>query len=633
MCGIIGIFDPLGEPSPAQVQRAVNLLRHRGPDGERIWVSPGGHVTLGHTRLSIIDAATGEQPLSNEDGTIHVVVNGEFYDFERIRAELESLGHHFRSRSDSEILLHLYEDLGTDCLHALRGEFSLVLWDERKHLLFAARDRFGIKPLFYAHVNGRLLLASEVKALHAAGVDAVWDEQGFVERVTLDASVHGRTLFRQVNELLPGHYLLAGTHGITTHRYWDFDYPRSGRNPPPRSDDEYAEQFLHLLDDAVRTRLRADVRVGCYLSGGIDSNSILALMSRHVSGPVPAFSVSFDQSLYDESAVAREAAERVGARFTTVPVTQETLAADFSNAVWHGESLFTNAHGVAKFALSRATREAGVGVVLTGEGADEILGGYPFFVKDSIRHSCASEQEALRQGLGMPEDDFSRMLRMDLPAGPPASFLERLGYVPAWIESREWFLQDLRPALPDSCQSNAIYSHLLDGLDISGQLTGRDVLNQSLYLYNKTALPGYILTLLGDRMEMAHSIEGRLPFLDHHLVEFARQLPVSQKVRGAAEKFVLRKAMRNVLTPALCGRRKQTFQAPPALSNPHGRMFQFTQDTLRGNALAKLPFLKKEAVIHMLDRATIASEGGKAILDKPLMTILSACVLAERFHL
>jgi asparagine synthase (glutamine-hydrolysing) len=599
-----------------------------------MWRSAGGHVVLGHARLSVIDLATGEQPLSNEDGTVHVIVNGEFYDFENIRAELESLGHHFRSKCDSEILVHLYEDLNTDCLHRLRGEFAFVLWDDCTQLLFAARDRIGVKPLFYSDLNCRLWLASEVKALHAAGVHAGWDEQGFLERVTLDASLHGRTLFRDVKELLPGHYLLAGgAHGTETRRYWDFDYPRSDRNLAQRSDDEYAEQFLQVLDAAVQTRLRADVRVGCYLSGGIDSNSILTLMSRHTSGRVSAFSVSFDGSSYDEAPLAREAAQRLGASFTSVPVSDESLAADFSDAVWHAETLFTNAHGVAKFALSRAVRDAGVTVVLTGEGADEILGGYPAFVKDSIRHSSDPEQECLRKALGMTAAEFERMLRLNLPGGPPSSFLKRLGYVPAWIEGREWFVQDLRPLLPNSFATDAIYSRLLDGLDLSGQLAGRDLLNQSLYLYNKTALPGYILTLLGDRMEMAHSIEGRLPFLDHHLVEFARQLPASQKVRGAAEKFVLRKALRSVLTRDLCGRRKQAFETPPALSNARQPLYQLMQDTLRGSALSKVPFLKRSAVIEMLERGTAAEEGANVILEKPLMTILSTCVLADRFHL
>ncbi len=590
-------------------------------------------MALGHTRLSITDLTGGHQPLRNEDGAVHAVVNGEFYQFAKIRSELEARSHCFRSHSDSEILLHLYEDLGTDCLSRLRGEFAFVLWDVRRHTLFAARDRFGIKPLFYSRLNGLLVFASEVKALHALGVAAAWDQQGFFEAVTLDASLAGRTLFRDVSELLPGQYLLADANGVTIRTYWDFNYPLADSTQPSRSDDEYAHEFLELLDEAVRIRLRAEVRVGCYLSGGIDSSSILALMSRHARNPVPAFTVAFDEASCDESPLARDEARRIGACFHSVLVTEKTLAADFGPAVWHTESLFTNAHGVAKFALSRAAREAGVTVVLTGEGADEILGGYPFVVKDAIRFADPITQEHLRKSLGMTVNELAGLLKPRFAAAPPTSLVERLGYVPAWIEGREWFLHHLRPVLPDSFESDPIYRRLLDSLDVSAQLSGRDIVNQNLYLYSKTALRGYILTVLGDRMEMAHSIEGRLPFLDHHLVQWTRELPPNQKVRGAAEKFILRKAMRDVLPPALCARRKQAFRAPSAWRHSHGPLYHLVQDSLRGNALSRVPWLEKSAVIDMLDRAEFGDPASAGALDQPLITIVSACALAERFRL
>ena len=265
-------------------------------------MAPDCRAALGHTRLSIIDLATGDQPISNEDGTIHIVVNGEFYDFERTRAELEGRGHRFRTKSDSEIALHLYEDFGPECLHHLRGEYAFVIWDERNQRMIAGRDRFGVKPLFYAEHNGALYFASEVKALFAMGVPARWSSEslhagGFV--IPAD-----RTLFNGVHAVPPGHFLRATRESHRLHQYWDVDYPRDDAPSASQSDAEYIAGFRDVLEEAVRTRLRADVPVGCYLSGGIDSCAVLGLASRHHNGPVRAYTLTFDRAQYDESLIA-----------------------------------------------------------------------------------------------------------------------------------------------------------------------------------------------------------------------------------------------------------------------------------------------------------------------------------------
>ena len=557
-------LDWTGNSSVQQVSAGLKALRHRGPDRCRIWRSPSGLVTLGHARLRVMDLSTGDQPIANETGHIHCVVNGEFYDFEQIRTSLESHGHQFTTRSDSEILVHLYEDFGVNCLHHLRGEYAFVLWDEDRQTLFAARDRFGIKPLFISDLQGTVLFASEIKALHAAGVPAEWDEQGFFEKLVLHSPIQGRTLFRYVTELPPAHYLIARNGSITQHAYWDFNYPPEAGVQPNRSDEDYATHLFESLDEAVRTRLRADVPVACYLSGGIDSASVLAMMSRHASQPIHAFCLTFDDPAFDEFAAAQETAAYVNAHLHAVPLTEATLAADLEDAVWHGETVFTNAQCVAKFALSRAVRNAGYSVVLTGEGADEILAGYPPFVVDSARQANPS-------CLPIPLHLTAR----------PSVFLDRLGYRPAWHEAQDCLLDLLEPVLPSPHSRESTRGRFLDGLDLTHQLTGRSVVNQSLYLYNKTALSGHILTVMGDRMEMAHSVEGRVPFLDHHLVEFSRCLPSSLKIRDFAEKFVLRKAMRIFVPPATCGRRKQALQTPPYLVKS-GPMNTLLQDNVAG---------------------------------------------------
>jgi asparagine synthase (glutamine-hydrolysing) len=631
MCGIVAIFDGNGAPTLDSVMRGMNTLRHRGPDASHAWESPDRAVGLGHTRLSIIDLTSGDQPLANEDETIHLIVNGEFYDFEEIRADLESRGHHFRTKSDSEILLHLYEEHGVECVHKLRGEYAFVLWDERKKLLFAGRDRFGIKPLFYAERNGRLMLASEVKALHAAGVPAAWDEQGLM--ATLGMGALDRTLFHGVSSIPPAHYLIAQAGSVTIRQYWDFNYPLEEDLPTGRRDEEYAEEFRGVLEDAVRTRLRADVPVGCYLSGGLDSCSVVALMAKMAPGRVRAFSLSFDHAIYDEGPIAREMAERAGAEFAMIPIRQADIARDLSDAVWHGETMFINGGSAAKFALSRAVRDAGYKVVLTGEGSDEVLAGYPFFRMDLARQAGGADGEAAAERVASTNVASRGLMLATSAVRAPSKVLQKLGYFPSLWEASLSKLDRMSAVLPDGFRPDSICEALLDRLDIAGQLHGRHVVNQSLYLGNKTALPGYILTVLGDRMEMAHSVEGRLPFLDHHVVEYSRKLPISQKIHGAVEKYVLREALKPDLTPTVYARQKHPFLSPPALLKAEEPLHELMQDTLRGSKLARVPGFRRDGVIGMLDNVPKLDDGGKIALEIPLMQILTATLLAERFGL
>ena len=398
MCGITAFFSSERPVEPEVLRIATQKLVHRGPDGQRLWLAADGLVGLGHARLSIIDLTTGDQPLTNESERLRLVVNGEFYDFERLRRELQQRGHVFRTGSDSEIALHLYEELGPQCLHQLRGEFAFVLWDEPNRTLFAARDRFGIKPLFYSVHDGILYLASEVKALFAAGVPAQWDPAAFYQAHSFSFVLPGeRTLFAGIHQVPPGHYLLATPQSLAVYRYWDFDYPPAERTEAI-AEPEAIERFRGELDAAVRLRLRADVPVATYLSGGIDSCAVLGLAARHRSDRIHAFTLTFDQADYDEGDIAHEMAERAGAEFVPIPIRQADLAEAFPDAIAQAETLCINAHGVAKFLLSRAVRAAGYKVVLTGEGSDEILAGYPPFRRDMLLHnSHGQEPHTVRQ--------------------------------------------------------------------------------------------------------------------------------------------------------------------------------------------------------------------------------------------
>jgi asparagine synthase (glutamine-hydrolysing) len=597
-------------------------------------------VGLGHARLSIIDLTTGDQPIANEDGRKHIIVNGEFYDYENTQRKLELAGHHLRTRSDSEIALHLYEDLGIQCLHELRGEFAFVLWDENNRTLFAARDRFGIKPLFYAVHRETLYIASEAKALFEAGVPARWDAES-VAQATEFGSHQVRTLFDGVFQVPPGHYLVATDSHIELNKYWDFNYPTRDSATLHRSSAEYAQEFRDVLEEAVRLRLRADVPVGCYLSGGLDSCSVLGLAARHRADPIRAFTLTFDRAEYDEEKEAREMASKVGAEFFPIPIRQDDLADNFADAIEQSETFCFNAHGVAKYLLSRAVRDAGYKVVITGEGSDEILGGYAHFRRDMVLFNRdgqdPDEAAALLQELERLNPVSRGLLLPHGPAKPLENVKRILGFVPSWIETFSARAAKMQPLwhvdFAEKQGSRESYHSLLSGIDVRGQLSGRDAVHQSLYLWSKTLLPGYILNMLGDRMEMAHSVEGRVPFLDHKVVEVLCAQPVHQKIHGMTEKYVLREAVRDVITETIYKRQKHPFLSPPATLNPKEGFSALVNDTLRGPVLASIPFFDQKKVVALLDSLHSMDEGARVANDPVLMILTSACVLQERFGL
>ena len=640
MCGIVGVFSRREPVSAALLERATESLYHRGPDGQRQWISPDRRVGLGHSRLSIIDLTTGDQPIASEDGRTRIVVNGEFYEYEAIRQELQGRGHRLSTKSDSEIALHLYEDFGVHCLEHLRGEFALVLWDENRRRLFAARDRFGIKPLFYAWHRDTLYIASEVKALFAAGVPARWDEESVYHSMGFGGH-QVRTLYDGVMQVPPGYFMLVTDKHVQLNQYWDFNYPAKDKSAPARSDADYAAEFRETLEDAVRIRLRADVPVGVYLSGGLDSCSVLGLAARHHPDPIKAFTLTFDNVAYDEGPIAKEMAALAGAEYHPIPICQNDLADAFADAIAQAETACVNAHGVAKYLLSRAVRDAGYKVVITGEGSDEILGGYPHFRRDVLLYNREGQDpqviEELLRWLEEHNTVSRGLLLPDGDVGDLSAVKCVLGYVPSWIETFSSRSVKVRPLLSGWFQDK--YGHregeynILDDTDVLRQLKGRDALNQSLYLWSKTVMAGYILTMLGDRMEMGHSIEGRVPFLDHKVVELIASQPVNQKVRGMTEKFVLREAVKDVITDTVYKRQKHPFLSPPATLSPDDTFQTFVQDMLRGETLRSMPFFDQKKVVALLDRLPEMDVGARTANDQILMFMVSLCVLQERFGL
>ncbi|GHE27197.1 asparagine synthase (glutamine-hydrolyzing) [Streptosporangium violaceochromogenes] len=623
VCGIVAIHSPYGGLTEADAAPGMAALRARGPDGSGVWCSPTGRAVLGHTRLAVIDPRTGGQPIADEEGRRHLVANGEFYGFREIRRDLAEAGHGFRTNGDSEIALHLYREKGRQgALERLRGEFAFVIWDERAGELFAARDRFGVKPLYYARHGGRLLLASEIKALLAQGVPARWDTAAFAAHLQVSLPAD-RTLFAGVSQLPPGGYLVAGPDGVTVHRYWDLDYPPEAEleGGEERWDDHVAE-VRAAVEDAVRVRMIADVPVAYHLSGGLDSTSVVATAARY--GTVTAFTVGFDDPAFDESAAAGRAARHLGVRHHRVGFRRTDFERYLRETVRAGETVQENAHGVARYLHSRAIREYGFKVVLGGEGGDELFAGYPQFQKDLA--------------LGLSPELFAetrRGYRKLAEAGAPAhlrTLLGELGFVPGWVLDRYLSVTSpvaplLRPEFAGTLASTDACAPLLGAA--GDRLAGRAPLHRSTYLFAKSWLPAYILA--AERLDAAQAVETRLPFFDHHLFSVARRTPLGWYTRDGATKYPLRAAMADRLPPGAGAGRKRGFFAPPVTGDDGA--LAVMRELARGPAMRDNPFFRPEAVAGLVDRLAGRPPHQRAAGERLVQIAGAVAVLAEEFGL
>jgi asparagine synthase (glutamine-hydrolysing) len=639
MCGIVATVSRRGEISRDALHRATRRLNHRGPDAQRVWVDPRGRAGLGHARLSIIDLTTGDQPISNEDSKLHLVHNGEFYDFERIQSQLERSGHRLRTRSDSEIALHLYEEQGARSLHSLRGEFAYAIWDERDGVLFAARDRFGIKPVYYTIYDGAFYLASEVKAFIEFGIPLRWDRETLYDAHFV-THAPDRSMFAGIHQLPPGSYLVTDGESVRVVQYWDWNYPIKDDVAVPSDPREHIEMFSNAFEEAVRLRLRADVPVACYLSRGIDSCAVLGVASKLSPRPLRAYTLSFDHADYDERAIAEEQARLAGAEFCRIDIRAEHTADHLVDALYHAERPFANAHVVAKYLLSRAVQADGIKVVLTGEGSDEILAGYPHFRRDAVLYGSDGLDESTKAMLLSQLEQANRVsagLLMPQAGTELESVRRAMGFVPSqletWAQIGAGLLRVVSDDFTTEFAERDTYRVLMGTLDIERQLAGRDVVNQSLYVWAKTMLPNYILSNLGDRMEMAHSVEGRLPFLDHHLVEAVAKMPVSMKINGMTEKWVLREAAKPVITDTVYRRQKHPFMSPPATVQQDGKLFTMLQDTLRSGLLDGPGIYDRRKVVRLLDSIPSMDTLARNRMDPVLMWMSSICLLHEQLQM
>lgn len=635
MCGIFAAATHNGIAAE-RIAAALRVLEHRGPDGVGTWLSTDRRWTLGHTRLSIIGLSNGDQPMASPDSTVHMVVNGEFYGYRDIRDRLRASGCKFSTESDSEIALHLYQQRGMQAMQQLRGEFAIVIADERERVMIAVRDRFGIKPLYYSVVNGEVFFASEIKALLALGVPARWNPEGVYGGL---GQSHELTQFAGISTVPPGCYAIAKDGAVRIYPYWDWEFPTAERmKRDTRSEAEVVQDFRSALKDAVHERLVADVEVACYLSGGIDSCAVLGLAQQEMNRPIRAFTLTFDNPLHNEADIAQAQAKHVGASFYPIPITGREIADSYADAIWHSETPMFNGHGVAKFLLSRAVRDQGIKVVFTGEGADEMLGGYPYYRADAVNNNPAlsqAEKAALIDQMFGTNQATRAIMMPEKSDGPlMESVQRRLGWLPASLNMPVTNVKIITPFYRDDVlrklqELNPIAA-AMDRLPLAMRIEGRDRLNQMLYLCSKTILPNFILNYLGDRMEMAHSIEGRVPFLDHLVAETSARVPVDMKVKGIREKHVLREATKDVLIPEVYDRQKHPFTSPPT-RDKDDPMMGFYHDTFASQAAKNQPIYDMDKARATLDQLLSCPADQRIAAEAVIQRIASVIVMQEKF--
>ena len=611
MCGITGFFcfKGTGADAGAQLTRMVSILHHRGPDECGMYLDH--HVGLGHTRLSIIDLSTGHQPLHNEDETMWIVFNGEIFNYPELRAELEKSGHQFYTQSDTEVIVHLYEEKGTACVDELNGQFAFAIWDARAKKLFLARDRVGIRPLHYAIYNNTFFFASEIKSIFASHavpreIDIISLDQIFTTWATLP----GKTFFKNVFELKPGHYAIVTDGSFVERKYWEIPY-HPKHEYLVNSPQELSEAVRDLLIDAVRIQLRSDVPVGTYLSGGLDSSGISALVAKYFNADVQTFGIRFEEAAFDEGVFQKEMSSFLQVHHHELNATNQSIADSFPEVIRHCEKPLLRTAPAPLFLLSSFVREHGLKVVLTGEGADEIFGGYDIFKEALLRQFLSRQPQSSFRSLPFsclyPDIFKNERAKKSLHLFFGASHDEVQH--PFFSHSIRWkntsrikvfFSEELKK----SVGNYDVYDDLQSLLP--NDFTKRDCLAKAQYLEIFLFLSNYLLSSQGDRVAMAHSLEIRVPFLDHRIIEFMARVNPLWKILGMNEKHLLKKAFKGILPETIVKRTKHPYRAPIQQSLCSTYALDRVRDTLSESPLRQCGLFDPTKVRHLLDKLSTA---------------------------
>jgi asparagine synthase (glutamine-hydrolysing) len=610
MCGIAGIFNyPLsGEPSyENHLKNMLSVINHRGPDESGIYL--GEKVGLGSVRLSIVDLSTGQQPLSDTSGNYWIVYNGEIFNYPELRLDLEKKGVKFRTSCDTEVVVQMYALYGSGCLKYFNGQFAFCILDKIKQELFLARDRVGIRPLFYWSQNQSFAFCSEIKGIFTLdGVTREYDNESLAQIFTFWTTLTPNTPFKGIYELSPGHHMLVKDDGnIRIERYWSMEFP-SVHDSNSNNFSQKVEELESLLEDAVRIRLRADVPVGAYLSGGLDSSVTTALIHKIDPGILNTFSIGFKEKAFDETEYQLECAKYFDTNHTAFECTSNDIADQFENTIWHTEFPLLRTSPTPMFLLSKKVRENNIKVVITGEGADEVLAGYNIFKEAKIRRFWAKEPNSLFRPkllsklypyLPMMKESNNTALKMFFGFKLTETDDPLYSHILRWHNTsriRTYFSKDFTSTIKDYNPLSNLYSSLPEGYSNWSDLA------KSQYLESSIFMSGYLLSSQGDRMAMGNSVEGRYPFLDYRLIEFSAKLPDRYKLNCLNEKFLLKKMSVGKIPPSITNRSKQAYRAPIATSFFNTNSPTFISEILSENSINEFGIFDPIKVASLINK-------------------------------
>lgn len=635
MCGLAGIFDFAGRARPSEhdLRPMIAQLRHRGPDGDGFYVQD--RIGLAHARLSIIDLAGGAQPIRNETGSVWVVFNGEIFNYIELREALQAKGHRFYTSSDTEVLVHLYEEEGEAFVHRLNGQFAIALWDAETRKLLLIRDRPGILPLYYTERDGRICFGSEVKSLlPALGRAPELDPVSLDQLMTFWSTVGEQTVFKGIKQVLPGQMLVVTEGGVQRKTYWDWSFPETEDGYRDAPVEQLADELHELLVDATKIRLRSDVPVGAYLSGGLDSSILVSIIRRFGDAKLHTFSIGFADTDLDESSFQREMVAQLGTEHSEVRCTNEEIAEQFPQTIWASESPMLRTAPVPMKLLSGLAHRSNYRVVLTGEGADEVFGGYDLFKEAKIRQFWSrNPQSRMRpallkrlypyldlskaQGLVYLQNFFG--IGLDQPDAPHFS------HMPRWdttARTKDFLAAEYREASDERA-----LAALMESLPQS--LPRWHAFNRAQYMEAKSLMAGYLLSSQGDRMLMANSVEGRFPYLDHRVIEFANRLHPKLKMKALTEKYLLKRAFGRYLPSRILARPKQPYRAPDIAAFFGSRTPEYVQELLSPTTLRRYGYFDAEKVRRLLEKI----RAGRTIGFKDNMTFVAILSTQVWHHL
>ena len=638
MCGVAGIVDFHTNWNKVDIVKSMlQSISYRVPDECGIYHSQ--NATMGNVRLSIIDLVSGQQPLSDLTERYWIVFNGEIFNYKELRKELEKDGCKLRTQSDTEVLVQLYSKYGKECLDKLNGQFAFAIWDKQNEELFIARDRLGIRPLFYNITNGVFSFASEIKSLfRQRSIKRELQAESLAQIYTFWTAITPNTAFKDIFELSPGHFLVFNKDGLKIEKYWELDFSNKHEK---LSFDDALEQFNELLSSAVRLRLRADVEVAAYLSGGLDSSATVRYIKDIEPGVLNTFSIGFEDKVFDESSYQVEAVKYFNTNHKSISCSARDIAQYFPDVIWHSETPITRTAPTPMMMLSKLVRDNDIKVVITGEGADEMLAGYNIFREAKIRRFWASQPGSSLRPL------LLKKLYPDIPhlRNANTSILKMFfGYKlddidnPFYSHLLRWnnsnhikkhFSPDLKEGLKDYSPLSLLSKQLPGGFD------SWDTLAKSQWLEATIFMSGYLLSSQGDRMAMANSVEGRYPFLDYRVIEFCAGLPADFKLKGLNEKFLLKKLMENRIPERIIKRPKQPYRAPISSVFMSADAPEYVRDMLSDEYTKKVGVFNMETLrpfYNKIEKAGAASEMDNMVLAVVISTHLLYHQFIESNH-